>query len=310
MVRENETETGHPATVDGATPAGPAALTAPAISAIGTSAYGVDTPVPLADPEPEQGIEGSVATEKPAAPEEKESLFGSMSRHASSAIAASYRSLQGASGSLVNKQTREASPPSPALAAAPPLAAAPAAAAAAPVAVPVDTDIGGCGLSYVVVDSPSASEVADADTTEQQSSPELGTETGAGAGTSAGTGERPKKGESMFSSISRHASTAMTTSYRSMQDASAVVSAHSSSALVSFSSINLSVPKMEVPVLHKRPTWNTRFATAVQVLRLAAASAPHNVTALRLMTDHGLCYIYRDMHVLPLSVCVCVCLCV
>jgi epsilon-lactone hydrolase len=41
-------------------------------------------------------------------------------------------------------------------------------------------------------------------------------------------------------------------------------------------------------ILHKKPSWNTSFASIVGVLRTASRSVPLNVTAIRMLTDHSI----------------------
>ena len=71
---------------------------------------------------------------------------------------------------------------------------------------------------------------------------------------------------------------------QSMKGVSDKVVSTSDSVVESISAVKID------PVLHKRPSWNTSFATAVKLLRVAAATAPVNIEAmkaLRLITDHG-----------------------
>jgi epsilon-lactone hydrolase len=41
-------------------------------------------------------------------------------------------------------------------------------------------------------------------------------------------------------------------------------------------------------ILHKKPSWNTSFASIVAVLRTASTKVPLNVTAIRMLTDHSI----------------------
>jgi acetyl esterase/lipase len=42
------------------------------------------------------------------------------------------------------------------------------------------------------------------------------------------------------------------------------------------------------PILHLRPSWNTTFATSIQLLRTVARTAPRDINTLRLITDHAI----------------------
>jgi acetyl esterase/lipase len=42
------------------------------------------------------------------------------------------------------------------------------------------------------------------------------------------------------------------------------------------------------PILHLRPSWNTTFASAIQMLRCVAFAAPRDIRALRFLTDHSI----------------------
>ena len=51
---------------------------------------------------------------------------------------------------------------------------------------------------------------------------------------------------------------------------------------------DLKMPELSMPPLRLRPSWNTSFSTAIQLLRYAGANLPRNVQALRFVSDNGI----------------------
>lgn len=105
--------------------------------------------------------------------------------------------------------------------------------------------------------------------------------------------EKSSKTDSILSKLSKSATAVVTSSLENVSSRSGMLyGGLKEFSTVASEKIYSDVKAMserisDTAALHKRPSWNTKFAAAVKILKMTAKCAPHNISLMRTLTDHG-----------------------